>query len=109
MSLPLLEPLGAIPVAERVVEDRNRLTGAGVSAGIDLGLALAARICGEGTARAIQLSIEYDPHPPFECGSPRVADVALVERVSAMRQEFQEKRREQVLRVARASLPAGLS
>ena len=99
LSLPLLEPLGTIPVAERVVEDRNRMTGAGVSAGIDLGLALAARICGEETARAIQLSIEYDPQPPFQCGSPRVADPALVERVSAMRREFQEKRREQVLKV----------
>jgi cyclohexyl-isocyanide hydratase len=108
MSLPLLEPLGAIPVAERVVEDRNRMTGAGVSAGIDLGLVLAARICGEETARAIQLSIEYDPQPPFQCGSPRVADPALVERVSAARRQFQEKRREQVLRVGQASLPAGL-
>jgi cyclohexyl-isocyanide hydratase len=100
LSLPLLEPLGAIPVAERVVEDRNRLTGAGVSAGVDLGLALAARLCGEETARAIQLSIEYDPQPPFQCGSPRVAAAALVERVSAARRLFQEKRREQVLRIA---------
>jgi cyclohexyl-isocyanide hydratase len=100
LSLPLLAPLGAIPIVERVVEDRNRLTGAGVSAGIDLGLKLAARICGEETARGIQLSIEYDPQPPFECGSPRVADLALVEGVSASRREFQEKRREQVLRLS---------
>jgi cyclohexyl-isocyanide hydratase len=109
MSLPLLEPLGAIPVTERVVEDRNRLTGAGISAGIDLGLALSARVCGDETARAIQLSIEYDPQPPFECGSPRVADPELVERVRAGRREFQNKRREQVLRIAGDVLAASVS
>jgi cyclohexyl-isocyanide hydratase len=101
LSLALLEPLGAIPVSERVVEDRNRMTGAGVSAGIDLGLTLAARLCGDETAQAIQLSIEYDPQPPFQCGSPRVADPALVERVSAMRREFQEKRRQQVVSISK--------
>jgi cyclohexyl-isocyanide hydratase len=99
LSLPLLEPLGAIPVNERVVEDRNRLTGAGVSAGLDLALTFAARVAGDATARAIQLGIEYDPQPPFVCGSPRVADPALVEAASARAQAFQQKRHAQILRL----------
>jgi len=65
-----LEWFGAIPVAERVVFDRNRVTGGGVTAGIDFGLSLAAAIRGEAHARFIQLSLEYDPAPPFDSGSP---------------------------------------
>ncbi len=65
MSLPELPFLGAIPVSERVVIDRNRVTGAGVSAGLDLGLTLAALLRGDREASAIQLGMEYDPQPPF--------------------------------------------
>lgn len=65
--LPLL---GAIPVDERVVFDRDRVTAAGISAGLDFALALAARLRGEDYARTAQLVAEYAPQPPFATGSP---------------------------------------
>ena len=76
-----LGELGAVPVAERVVEDGKLLTGAGVSAGIDMSLTLAARLAGDDVAKAIQLGIEYDPAPPFDSGSPATAAPELVELV----------------------------
>lgn len=69
----LLERCGAIPVKQRVVIDRNRITAGGVTSGIDFALVLAAEMCGETVARAIQLGIEYDPAPPFDSGSPERA------------------------------------
>jgi cyclohexyl-isocyanide hydratase len=75
---------GAVPVAQRVVFDRNRATGGGVTAGIDFALALTAAIRGEDHARFVQLSLEYDPAPPFDSGSPERADAATVERYRAM-------------------------
>ncbi len=72
---------GVIPVDERVVVDRNRVTGGGVTAGIDFALSLVAKMRGEELAKSIQLSIEYDPMPPFKGGSPRTADPALVTRM----------------------------
>ena len=80
-SLDQLSLFGAEPVPERVVIDRNRATGGGVTAGIDFALTLAARMHGEDTAKAIQLGMEYDPAPPFASGSPRTADPALVARL----------------------------
>lgn len=74
-ALPLF---GAEPVAERVVVDRNRVTGGGVTAGIDFALVLTALIRGEDHAKAVQLSLEYDPRPPFDAGSPERAGEALV-------------------------------
>lgn len=71
---------GAEPVAERVVFDRNRVTGGGVTAGIDFALALTAAIRGEDHARFVQLSLEYDPHPPFDSGSPEAAGAEAVTR-----------------------------
>ena len=76
-----LRDYGAEPVAERVVEDGKLITGAGVSAGIDMALTLAARVAGDDVAQAIQLGIEYDPDPPFDCGSPEKAPAELVEAV----------------------------
>lgn len=70
---------GAIPVEDRIVERGKIITAAGVSAGIDMALLLAARIAGEDVARAIQLGIEYDPQPPFDAGSPAKASAATVE------------------------------
>jgi cyclohexyl-isocyanide hydratase len=81
MYLPLLELLGAIPTAERVVVDRNRITAAGVSAGIDCALQLVALLRGQEAAQAIQLQMEYDPQPPFDCGSPRKAPDWLVNKL----------------------------
>ena len=69
MALPVLKTLGASPVSdERVVHEGDIVTSAGVSAGIDLALWLAARIGGDDRAKAIQLSMEYDPEPPFDSG-----------------------------------------
>lgn len=68
-----LADFGAIPTAERVVVDGRVVTAAGVSAGIDMALTLAAQIAGDDIAKAIQLGIEYDPDPPFDAGSPEKA------------------------------------
>jgi putative intracellular protease/amidase len=78
LALETLRALGAVPVPERVVIEGKIATAAGVSAGIDMALALAARIAGEREAQAIQLSIEYDPRPPFRTGSPSSAPADLV-------------------------------
>lgn len=73
-----LAAFGAIPVKARYVFDRNRVTGGGVTAGIDFALALTARLRGEDHARMVQLSLEYDPAPPFDSGSPdRAGDTAV--------------------------------
>lgn len=69
-SHDLLASFGAISVHERVVIDRNRITGAGVSAGIDLALVIAAKLFDPSTSQEVQLAIEYDPAPPFAAGSP---------------------------------------
>jgi transcriptional regulator GlxA family with amidase domain len=79
-QLERLAEFGATPTSERVVEQGKVITAAGVSSGIDMALALAARIAGDDVARAIQLSIEYDPQPPFDSGSlakapPEVVDL----------------------------------
>jgi len=73
----LLAELGARPASERVVTRGKIVTAAGVSAGIDMALALVARLHGDEVAKAIQLGIEYDPQPPFDCGSPEKAGPGL--------------------------------
>jgi cyclohexyl-isocyanide hydratase len=80
-----LSLLGAIPVHERVVQDRNRLTGGGVTAGIDFGLTLAALLKGEDEAKRIQLTIEYAPEPPFNAGTPETAPKKIYDRLMAGR------------------------
>jgi transcriptional regulator GlxA family with amidase domain len=81
LALDELAALGAEPVSERVVFAGRVVTAAGVSAGIDMALALAARIAGDEVAQAIQLGIEYDPQPPFDAGSPAKAPAAVRERL----------------------------
>ncbi len=91
--MELLPIVGAIPVEQRVVVDRNRITGGGVTAGIDIALTLVAEIAGRETAEMIQLQLEYDPQPPFAAGHPRVADSRLVARVrDNVRTRFDERR-----------------
>jgi transcriptional regulator GlxA family with amidase domain len=80
----VLTEFGAEPVAERVVVEGKVITAAGVAAGIDMALRLAALDVGEEFAQAIQLGIEYDPDPPFDTGSPEKAPAELVERVRAI-------------------------
>jgi cyclohexyl-isocyanide hydratase len=96
----LLAPLGAIPVRERVVRDGNRVTGGGVTAGIDFALTLARELISEEEAQAVQLALEYAPAPPFDAGSPDTASPSVVELV---RQRFAgslARREEIVARVA---------
>jgi cyclohexyl-isocyanide hydratase len=92
-SLDQLALFDVIPVDERVVFDRNRVTGGGVTAGIDFALNLVAKMNGEKLARAIQLSMEYDPAPPFTGGSPRTAEPALVAEMRRQMEPFLASRR----------------
>jgi cyclohexyl-isocyanide hydratase len=68
-----LVALGVEVVPQRVVIDRNRITGAGVTSGIDFGLTLLSLLCGEEVAKMAQLMMEYDPAPPFSAGTPETA------------------------------------
>ena len=92
-SIDQLALFGVEPVQKRVVRDRNRMTGAGVTSGIDFALHIAAEIFGEAAARSIQLQIEYDPEPPFTTGSLRSADPDLVASIRAEISPFIERRR----------------
>jgi cyclohexyl-isocyanide hydratase len=69
-----LNQFGAEPSNERVCIDRNRLTGAGITAGIDFGLRVAGHWAGESTGRLIELIMEYAPQPPYGTGRPDLAD-----------------------------------
>jgi putative intracellular protease/amidase len=82
LALGELARLGATPVSERVVTDGKYVTAAGVSSGIDMGLALAGKMAGDQVAQSIQLMIEYDPQPPYDAGS---ADRAPADIVAALR------------------------
>ena len=77
---PLLAKLGVEVGTERVVVDRNRMTGGGVTAGIDFGLAVAEALYGEEIAKISQLLMEYDPAPPYDVGSPEKAGSELIEK-----------------------------
>ena len=90
-QLDRLTGFGAEPTSERVVFQGKVVTAAGVSAGIDMALALAQRMCGDDLAKGIQLSIEYDPQPPFHAGSPEAAGPRIVETV---RRAIEAKRAE---------------
>ena len=79
--LEALPAFGAIPAAERVVTDRNRVSGGGVTAGIDFGLVLLSRLLGDDLAQMTQLALEYDPEPPFAAGSPGTAGPQVVQQV----------------------------
>jgi cyclohexyl-isocyanide hydratase len=85
----VLGELGAIPTKGRIVVDRNRITGGGVTAGIDFGLKIAALLRSDDYAKAIQLYLEYDPAPPFNAGSPekapRIVNQFLGEMFSGLR------------------------
>jgi cyclohexyl-isocyanide hydratase len=100
MSHEMLTAFGAIPVAERVVVDGNIITGGGVTAGIDFALRVAAEAFSEDLAKAIQLGIEYDPHPPFNAGSPEGAGPAVTERARSSAAARQAERAAIVARAA---------
>ncbi len=96
MSREMLSAFGATPMAERVVVDGNVITGGGVTAGIDFALTVAAHVCGADFAKKTQLSMEYDPHPPFDSGSPERADPALVAQARADAAKRQAERQKAV-------------
>lgn len=97
---------GAEPVDARVVEDRDRITGGGVTAGIDFALVLVARLFGDERAKAIQLAMEYDPQPPFAAGAPGTAGEGIVAAVASSFPAFRAKR-EAACRRAAARLRGG--
>lgn len=97
---PFLATLGATPVEKRVVMDGNVITGGGVTAGIDFALSIVGKEFGAAVAQGIQLAIEYDPHPPYNAGSPSTANPALVEDVMARSAKRQGDRRAIAERVA---------
>jgi cyclohexyl-isocyanide hydratase len=115
LSLDLLASFGAHPVAERVVRDRNRITGGGVTAGIDFALVVAAELFGASVAQAIQLAIEYNPAPPYDSGSPHSAPTDVVQIVSRASADALTQRRTIVERIgrtlagARAASPGDLT
>jgi cyclohexyl-isocyanide hydratase len=95
-----LAPFGAIPTKTRVCTDRNRVTGGGVTAGIDFALTLVSQMIDRKTAEAIQLRLEYNPVPPFNSGSPDTAPADIL----AMWQEriapHKQRRMEMIQRAA---------
>jgi cyclohexyl-isocyanide hydratase len=92
MSLDQLALFGCTPCDDRVVVDRNRVTGGGVTSGIDFALHLAALLFDQDRAERTQLSMEYNPAPPFSSGHPNSADPAMVEATRARASGLQEKR-----------------
>jgi cyclohexyl-isocyanide hydratase len=99
-SLHLLPYFGAILVNERVVMDANYVFAAGVTAGIDGALRLAAELRGDEVAQAIQLDMLYAPEPPFNSGTPECAPPAILERASQSYREITARREETARRIA---------
>lgn len=83
-TLDVLSELGAIPTKERIVVDRNRITGGGVTAGIDFGLKIVSLLRNENYAKAVQLYLEYNPEPPFDAGTPEKAPKVVTQFLNDM-------------------------
>jgi len=103
-AMEALGPFGAIPTKTRVCVDRNRVTGGGVTAGIDFALTLVSIMVDRRTAEAIQLRLEYNPAPPFNAGSPETAPAEVLallqERMAPARQRRMENYRRAAERLA---------
>lgn len=99
-SLDQLALLGAEPVSARVVRDRNRITGAGVTSGIDFALRVVADLQGEAVAQMIQLQMEYDPQPPFNSGTPHTAPAELLAQATTQMASFIAMRRQATVAAA---------
>jgi cyclohexyl-isocyanide hydratase len=95
-----LAPFGAVPTRTRVCVDRNRITGGGVTAGIDFALTLVSIMVDRPTAEAIQLRLEYNPAPPFNSGSPDTAPPEILARIRERIAPFAQRREEAVQRAA---------
>ncbi|MEZ6077664.1 MAG: DJ-1/PfpI family protein [Pirellulaceae bacterium] len=90
LALKVLKEFGAEPLEQRVVVDRNRITGAGVTAGIDFALTLTSLLKDDDYAKSVQLMMEYDPQPPFESGNLKSASAESVKLLEAMADPFLE-------------------
>jgi cyclohexyl-isocyanide hydratase len=95
-----LAPFGAVPTRTRVCVDRNRVTGGGVTAGIDFALTLVSLLVDRPTAETIQLRLEYNPAPPFNSGSPDTAPPEILARMKERIAPFAQRRGEAVERAA---------
>jgi cyclohexyl-isocyanide hydratase len=95
-----LAPFGAVPTNTRVCVDRNRITGGGVTAGIDFALTLVSLLVDRPTAETIQLRLEYNPAPPFNSGSPDTAPPEILARMKERIAPFAQRRSEAVERAA---------
>jgi len=99
MSRDLLSDLGVEVSPNRYVIDGNRVTGGGITAGIDFGLRLAALLRGEEEAKRIQLLLEYDPAPPFDAGSPESAGAEIENAVRRQAARLQAERKNVIARI----------
>jgi cyclohexyl-isocyanide hydratase len=99
-SFHLLHFFGAEPVNERVVVDGGHVFAAGVTAGIDGALRLAAELRGDDAARAIQLYMEYAPEPPFDSGTPACAPPDIVQKARQAMQDITSRRENSARRIA---------
>ncbi len=106
-SMEFLPAFGATPENVRVCVDRNRVTGGGVTAGIDFGLHLAAEFADRATAERVQLYMEYAPAPPFRAGHPDVADAKVVDAFNDLARPMLDARRAAVSRAAARLAAAG--
>lgn len=91
-SIELLRMLGVEALEDRVVTDRNRITGGGITAGIDFGLVLTALIAGPDVAKMVQLILEYNPEPPFTSGSVKTAEPHIIQKAKEVTQPLLDKR-----------------
>jgi cyclohexyl-isocyanide hydratase len=99
-SMESLSAFGAIPTKTRVCTDRNRVTGGGVTAGIDFALTLVSLLVDRKTAEAVQLQLEYNPTPPFQSGSPDTAPPEVLATIAERLAPRQAQRKEAVARAA---------
>jgi transcriptional regulator GlxA family with amidase domain len=88
LAMDMLAGLGAVPATARVVTDGKYMTAAGVSAGLDMALALAGKLAGDAVAQSVQLALEYDPQPPYQAGSPTTAPPAITGALRARRDQI---------------------
>lgn len=100
-TLDALSKLGAVPVNQRVVTDRNRITGGGVTAGLDFGLEIIAKLRNQTYAEAVQLYLEYNPQPPFNAGSVETAPKEVVMFLDEMFAELKQTANNTALRAAK--------
>ena len=99
-AMDYLEKFGATPTKTRVCVDRNRVTGGGVTAGIDFALTLVSLLVDRTTAQAIQLRLEYNPAPPFNAGSPEIAPAEVLALMNERLSATQPRRSEAMHRAA---------